>query len=190
MKNLLAVLVIVIATFSVQASAATLSWLGVSSSQVNIAQGIRDEGATTTGGLWGNASYQMRTASPFLGQSFVQDYWYFHADTDGQYKVAISTSTGDASWLRSIWSGGDQFFLGNNFIQNGNVWTATFNLLDNLYTFIAIEGQNGTGLTDKGLDHTYAISIERVAETPIPAAFWLFGSALAGMMGLKNRKSA
>lgn len=44
-----------------------------------------------------------------------------------------------------------------------------------------------SGLTDK--DASYGGSIA-VAQTPIPAAIWLFGSAAMGLMGMSRRKKA
>lgn len=48
---------------------------------------------------------------------------------------------------------------------------------------------SGSGLTANTTTLNYAIAGAVVAEVPVPAAAWLFGSALIGLAGVKRRKS-
>lgn len=56
-------------------------------------------------------------------------------------------------------------------------------------TISAIE-QSGSGLTANTTTIDFDIDGTQVSEVPVPAAAWLFGSALLGLGGLKRRKMA
>jgi hypothetical protein len=94
--------------------------------------------------------------------------WTF-AVTGGSMNVGIQL-TDIPSWLKSATFG-------------------SFDLLASNFTGVLAAGSYTINLIGKtvGANSSYSL---RVAETPIPAAVWLFGSALMGLVGVKRRQVA
>jgi hypothetical protein len=98
----------------------------------------------------------------------------------------------------NYWSSGQGTF---NIVTNLSTYSFTVDLLNITYGFFGFHATNGehiiafnnggdpnqlaTGFTDVQLGNTASVSA-----VPVPAAVWLFGSALTGLVGIGKRKKA
>jgi hypothetical protein len=103
----------------------------------------------------------------------VNDHWAFHLDNAGQILLGVTAQP--EGWLTSVlFSGGALDFV-NNLIND--TWSFHGILAAGDYTI------DLSGISPRG--GKYNIQVQ----TPIPAALWLFGSALLGLTGISRRKS-
>ncbi len=165
MKKLLVVLSLAMAAFSFQASAATLNWVstpvGATAIQVN------------PGSLYGARN---PAGNPVLPGSLVDDNWTFMLSAFSQVQVGVSSLPGLASWLTAELLDSTNALVASIGV-NGAIWRDVLGAGE--YT-LHLFGTAPLG------QPSYALSVE----TPIPAAVWLFGSALMGLTGLSRRKKA
>lgn len=157
MKKLLVVLGLVMAAISMQAGAATLSWVSTPAG-----------GTATQPDAWNLFGDKQTIAK----NTAVSDDWTFNVN--GSSNVLISAS-------------------------NVPAWVTAFTLdgVDILVDAFSPAGFISALLTGDHVIHVEGITSSKLysgyqftVTTPIPAAVWLFGSALLGMMGVTRRKKA
>jgi len=85
---------------------------------------------------------------------------------------------------------GDPDKLGKfSYIQLIDYWSATERDTDRAWGFGFASGHQGaTGKDIRGVLHAFAVRDSDVNSVPIPAAVWLFGSGLLGLVGIARRK--
>jgi len=78
-------------------------------------------------------------------------------------------------------------------VGNGDSFLAALLAKPGMY-FVSVGKGSGNAGIAKGQNYTLHISLQRhtnpALATPIPAAVWLFGSALAGLVGIGRRKNS
>ena len=106
-----------------------------------------------------------------------------------QLTTQFSTNLGEASGSSITASHNDSYNLFTN-VQSYVYWSGseyapapTF-----AWYFFTINGTQNFYLKDDQY-HAWAVRPGDVAAVPVPGAFWLFGSAMVGLMGLKRRKN-
>ncbi len=109
------------------------------------------------------------------------------SDVTTGFNITIDGQTKDIlfPWSWSSIKSGDSLVV-------GNAAPITFGLLNNeLLTITGLEvGKLTGGVGDKLQGDVYAnFSVSQVSQVPVPAAVWLFGSGLMGLLGF-NRKRA
>ncbi len=123
----------------------------------------------------------------FTGTNFLQialgnDTATF-APTIGQnvdYTITNSSDIGFPTNNSATLFGSDLFLLGMRDTENSNTWFDP--------DAIVCNSQNGTcSVSWTGLSTELIVDIQPV---PVPAALWLFGSGLLGLVGLARRKAA
>ncbi|CAG7857757.1 hypothetical protein MCAMS1_02697 [biofilm metagenome] len=160
MKKLLVVMGLVMAAFSFQVSAASLSWNSTPA------------GSSTAGSV---PQALFGSVGGLDKGIVVNDVWSFNLDSSSLIQIGITSLP---SWLTSVtFSGGALTQISGN--PFGDIWTFSGVLAAGNYDLQLI----GKTLTD-------ASGYQLRVETPIPAAIWLFGSALMGLTGLSRRKQA
>lgn len=162
MKKILVVVSFMLAAFSFQANAATLTW----NSPIPSGASTSGSGTETLIGSVGG-----------LDAGILVDHtWSFNLSETSLVNIAI---TSVPTWLQSLTFSGGAMIEFSGFDPLAHLWQFTGVLAAGDYSF-HLEGitQASSG---------YQI---RVAETPIPAAVWLFGSAFMGLTGLTRRKIA
>jgi hypothetical protein len=82
--------------------------------------------------------------------------------------------------------GGDNSVVGWAWAWNGD---SAWNVYDNIGSTAGVQNAGSAGAVDLGI-WAYQSGTVPVAQTPIPAAVWLFGSALTGLFGFGKRKKA
>lgn len=187
MKKLLVVLSLAISAFSYQASAGTLAWQDQTSEQYQVSSSEHNSASTPTGGLSADASFKIKTGG------YIGDLWSYSNDSIENVIVNVySTSIAD-DFLVSVqlWDETFNWFGDLTEVEN-NHWQMLASLSANTLNYIYLFGGNDSAFNDSALgDHGYTISIEpQIAQTPIPAAIWLFGSAFMGLAGVSRRKLA
>lgn len=156
---------------------------------------IFDDGASTTDGLmtWANANAW--AASLTVGGL-----------TDWRLPTALnSDGTGPCTGLNctesevghlahnelggGILSGDPDLVLFSNLpTVNGDYWLATESNLNTAFLFNVFVGGQGTGLKSND-EFAWAVRSGDVSTVPVPAAVWLFGSGLAGLISMSRRKA-
>lgn len=95
------------------------------------------------------------------------------------------SSLGEAIWTASMSSVGDTLFYSFIFDQSEWLATGTPGYETNGFYTLVIGAHGGTGSVDDAVVYDVLVTTSPV---PVPGAVWLFGSALAGFLGLKRRK--
>jgi hypothetical protein len=149
----------------------------------------------TTSALTGNASFSPYAAqwsvfgSPTGTTSYTTDN-YSLASTGSSYNAGTRTLTVNgtvANTSATYTCSGATFFCGGNLPAYALTLTLTF-------TDASLQAFNGSLLATNddgaGSSYSYAWSFNgETPEVPVPAAFWLFGSGLAGLAGFaRSRK--
>ncbi len=164
MKKVLVIFGLLMAAFSFQTSAATLSWVGNS----------------------GTVSPQTSGSSPFslFGEdgginknSLINADWTFNLSSASTVFINISSLKVKPTWLSNVTLNGN--VIPQNVAADVGSWLFQGFLAagDHTIHLGGIANGNNSG---------YQMNVQ----TPIPAAVWLFGSALMGMMGISRRKKA
>jgi len=164
MKKLLVVLSLAMASFSFSASAATLSWGAISGTSA-----LQQHGGTGQE-LFGSEIGLAKNVS-------VNATWKFTLDALSGITVNVSSLKVNPTWLTTVTL--DNIAL----TQIGSVVNGAW-----LFEGVLGAGEhiiNLVGITN-GKNSGYQLNVE----TPIPAAIWLFGSALMGLTGISRRKNA
>ncbi len=161
MKKLVVVLSLAMAAFSFQASAATLDLGTINSS--------KDFGNTVSG-------------------SFVDTFTFFVPSNNG---VGVSATNVGIKFNKQIWGLISDFSATLNGIALNLTSTAVSNgIFQTLFTSTSGSAAGSHTLVFTGTGNGSYGGAIAVAQTPIPAAIWLFGSALAGLTGMSRRKKA
>ncbi|MEQ1560275.1 MAG: hypothetical protein ABL933_15235 [Methyloglobulus sp.] len=159
MKKLLVVVGLLLAAFSFQAGAATITLDGAGTGSGFFGQTVK--GAFTTD--WEFTVAPNGGGSAHLGNTYIKGKGSivdFAATLDG---IAFAPEFDDGANELHL-----PFFAA---------------LTPGLHHLIV----SGTGIVGKTASYSGTLI---VAQTPIPAAVWLFGSALVGLVGAKRRKAA
>ncbi|WP_101756934.1 VPLPA-CTERM sorting domain-containing protein [Oceanicoccus sp. KOV_DT_Chl] len=111
--------------------------------------------------------------------------------------AGISLYLGEVTELELLYSGFDHAgnFANNTLLATTNTFFPTAgnsaSLLDILLTqngvyTIAVGGEAGFSI---GSTYDYTLNLSQVNEVPVPAAAWLFGSALLGLVGAGRKRA-
>lgn len=172
MKKLLVVLGLALAAFSFQASAAQLTLK-------NVFEVI--PGNTIGGSVFAPLS-TTGTDSVVAGEAVAgtfTSWWRFGSDTNGLGEVIVSTNPKVISFVTNVW------------VNGINILTTASGALDDVFnlSFLSTDIIDiiVTGSTKTGQQALLDVSVSSV---PVPAAVWLFGSALMGLTGISRRKGA
>ena len=164
MKKLLVVLSLAMAAFSFQASAASLTWGNISGTSGNSNFG------GTTQALFGSESGLDKNVA-------VSASWEFLLDASSQIIINVSSLVVTPTWLTSV-------------TLNGVALTQNVGPTVGSWIFQGVLGAGSHTITLDGLTNGKNSGYQLNVQTPIPAAVWLFGSALMGLTGISRRKSA
>ena len=93
--------------------------------------------------------------------------------------TATTLSAGTNYWL-SIF---------NNTSTDDDVWSWQYAVLPGAGNSVRSSNQ-GTSWFANATEHTFQLDDASVAPVPVPAAVWLMGSALMGLVGFRRKKSA
>jgi hypothetical protein len=164
MKKLLVVLSLAMASFSFSASAATLSWGTISGTSA-----LQQHG--------GNGQELFGSEIGLAKNVNVNATWKFTLDALSGIIVNISSLKVNPTWLTTVTL--DNIALTQIGTPANGAW---------LFEGVLGAGEhiiNLAGITN-GTNSGYQLNVE----TPIPAAIWLFGSALMGLTGISRRIKA
>jgi hypothetical protein len=164
MKKLLVVLSLAMAAFSFQASAASLSWGAISGTSANATSG----GAGQS--IFGNESGLKKNVT-------VSASWEFLLDASSQILINVSSLVVTPTWLTTV-------------ELDGTALTQLGGITNGAWIFDGVLGAGSHTITLGGLTNGANSGYQLNVQTPIPAAVWLFGSALMGLTGISRRKSA
>lgn len=172
--------IILFSLFAIQVQAATLNWdkagSGIESSGFR-SQETEPDRQTLTGGIDFNAV-----------QGPITDTWAFTLSGAGAAGIAVSSIviefTNDQMDVGSITLDGNPFSADNGTV---NIWTSNATLNDGVH-FVTL---NGINVLDEAAQYDIKISVvgDDVSQVPVPAAVWMFGSGLIGLVGFSRRKS-
>ncbi len=109
--------------------------------------------------------------------------------TIDQLATQFSTNLGEASGQSIADSHNDSYNLFTN-LQSYMYWSGSEYAPGpvNAWLFNTYGGPQGVNVKNLQL-YAWAVRPGDVAAVPVPGAFWLFGSAMVGLMGLKRRGS-
>jgi hypothetical protein len=164
MKKLLVVLSLVLASFSFQASAATLTWGAISGTSTNATSG-------------GDASSLFGSESGLRKGTVVNASWEFILDVSNLVTINISSLKVNPTWLTYV-------------KLDGVAIPQIGGPLNGAWLFDSILSAGSHVITLGGTTNGPSSGYQLNVQTPIPAAIWLFGSALMGLTGLSRRKTA
>ena len=110
--------------------------------------------------------------------------------TQAQLSTQFSTNLGEAAGSSITASHNDSYNLLTN-VQSYAYWSGSQYAPypdDVAWFFDTTDGYQFNDVKNAQY-HAWAVRPGDVAAVPVPGAFWLFGSALVGLMGLKRRKN-
>jgi hypothetical protein len=128
------------------------------------------------------------------GNATTNEFGWYEIDNKGVAGTMHTIFAGSASdGAKATFTPSDNygFYLKTN--SNGTFRTQSVQGNDSGNQHFALfQGSNGywLGMEDlvlSGSDKDYNDMIVKITPTPIPAAFWLFGSALAGLIGMRKK---
>jgi hypothetical protein len=172
--------IILFTLFSIQVQAATLNWNKAGSTIESSgfrSQETEPDKQTLTGGIDFNAV-----------QGPVTDTWAFTLSGASAAGIAVSSLviefTNDQMDVGSITLDGNLFTADNGTV---NIWTSNATLDDGVH-FVTL---NGVNVLDEAAQYDIKISVvgDGVSAVPVPAAVWMFGSGLIGLVSFSRRKS-
>ena len=109
--------------------------------------------------------------------------------TIDQLATQFSTNLGEASGQSIADSHNDSYNLFTN-LQSYVYWSGSEYAPYPYYAWVFNTYDGYQNITFKDLQlYAWAVRPGDVAAVPVPGAFWLFGSAMVGLMGLKRRGS-
>jgi hypothetical protein len=106
------------------------------------------------------------------GHDASADVWTFSLDGLSRIVIEVSSIPVSSPWLTGVSLNGDAFAT----VNGGWVFDSVLAAGEYTIELFGLAPRNGG----------YQLSVE----TPIPAAVWLFGSALMGLVGAARRKTA
>jgi hypothetical protein len=172
--------IILFTLFSIQVQAATLNWNKAGSiieSSGFRSQETEPDKQTLTGGIDFNAA-----------QGPITDTWAFTLNGANAAGIAVSSLviefTNDQMDVGSITLDGNLFTADNGTV---NLWTSNATLDDGVH-FVTL---NGINVLDEAAQYDIKISVvgDGLSAVPVPAAVWMFGSGLIGLVSFSRRKS-
>ncbi|KJV05827.1 hypothetical protein [Methylocucumis oryzae] len=169
MKNVLALFVLVFSFFAVnQVSAATISLID------------NQDGSSVSG--WPDVSDSTKVKKDSSGQVS----WLLSSDL-ATYVLSLSSGSSTATNVDINWV--KVFDSGNNLVAS--TAAAGFNSQLSLTFYLSLVSQPFKVVVDytAGLQGSLHAVTLTVAQTPVPAAIWLFGSALLGLVSVSRRKA-
>ncbi len=110
------------------------------------------------------------------GSGVASDYSETSSSCTGTGSIASNTVCGTASQVDPDWEG-----LTLSFVFSGD--------LSSFSGSIVGTSQSGTSLAANTTDFNYTIAGTELTPVPVPAAAWLFGSALLGLAGVGRRRA-
>ena len=123
----------------------------------------------------------------------LSDYGYSGGDTmNFEFDMkADGSNAGETGIKVESWSSATDFIAGSEIQRDIDVANTDWNTYSHSYTLAAnathfkvvLVGTNTGG--EVGFDN---VKIDNVSAVPVPAAAWLFGSALAGLTAIRRRK--
>ncbi|MEI6336129.1 MAG: DUF1566 domain-containing protein [Methylococcaceae bacterium] len=140
-----------------------------------------------------NGTMNWSTAVAWANNLNYAGYTDWVLPTIDQLTTQFSTNLGKAAGVPIISShNGDYNLFTNiqsyNYSQSYNYWSGSVFAPNSIFAWYF-----GTGLDGSYIDYKFrplyawAVRPGDVAAVPVPGAFWLFSSALVGLMGLKRR---
>lgn len=189
MKKLWVVLGLAMTALSLQVNAASLSLFHTY--HVGDYTNFKIESSVNSGALTGSSSFDLLdgTKPSSYKDTFGYGLWGIQTGDNGNVIIDV-IAKGASSWIT------DSAFRS----VSSSVWTKLTHVAQDHWQFVGDLGANTKnyinlfGALTPG-SYGYSISVKpnyvqnAPVETPIPAAVWLFGSALLGMFGVARRKS-
>ncbi|KGK42905.1 hypothetical protein LH51_04045 [Nitrincola sp. A-D6] len=114
--------------------------------------------------------------------------WQLSSDVDASFSLGVNATgtSGMSSWTVSILnSGGDLLTSGSL----GSVFAGLMISAGDTLTAVIAGAMSFNPFASKSFTTSLALSNIQIAETPLPAAVWLFGSVLMGGLALRRRKA-
>ncbi len=181
MKKLLHIILFTL--FSIQAQAASLTW-DIENSDINSigfkSQVNEPDRQSLTGGIDFSREH---------GPSTI-DTWAFNLSGAGEGGISVDSIiiefTNTQMDIGSITLDGNAFSADNGEVTN--IWSAGATLNDGLH-FVVL---NDINVLDEAAQYDIKVSLGEggsVSAVPVPAAAWMFGSGLIGLVGFSRRKS-
>lgn len=171
-------------TLSAGASAASFDFTGSSTSGIASSDGAITVNLSTPSGSVTTGSSGVGVKDGFLNLAGIQK--------NETLRLDFSVATDIGSLLLTGWEGPDRLTLNYNggvvdINDDHNGWSSNETYAINLtgVTFLTLTG-NSTGTVTR-LSGLQNVSVTP-SEVPVPAAAWLFGSALVGLGSLARRK--
>jgi hypothetical protein len=121
-------------------------------------------------GTTGPASIS-QAINTIAGQTYSVSFWLANDDYSG------------SSYFKALWNGAPVTATPD--LQN--LVNTAFNYTEFTYTAIGTGGLTTLAFNFQNDNSIYHLTDVDAAATPIPAAVWLFGSGLMGLMGLKRK---
>ena len=130
-------------------------------------------------GIFGGGGSTFATAPMFWGSS----------TEAGDAAIAILNALGSVDWTTTSMS--DGFVIPYNVYQGDGLTPGSDSISNTYDVYTALEDDErawGSTLTDTTVWSNRPIASFSVTTVPIPAAVWLFGSGLLGLIGVARRK--
>lgn len=183
MKKMLLALVLMLASFAVSAASISIGNPTVSPGNFYIGS----PGYTNT-----TLTDTLRTDTIQSGYAIfggpLSTSWELSSDVDASFSLGVSGTgtSGMASWTVSILnSGGDLLTSGSL----GSVFESLMISAGDTLTAVIAGTISSNIFASKSFSASLALSSIQIAETPLPAAIWLFGSVLLGGLAMRRRKA-
>ncbi|QEW06234.1 hypothetical protein [Nitrincola iocasae] len=183
MKKMLLALVLMLASFAVSAASISIGNPTVSPGNFYIGS----PGYTNT-----TLTDTLRTDTIQSGYAILggqlSTSWALSSDVDASFSLGVSGTgtSGMASWTVSILnSGGDLLTSGSL----GSVFESLMISAGDTLTAVIAGTISSNIFASKSFSASLALSSIQIAETPLPAAIWLFGSVLLGGLAMRRRKA-
>ncbi|WP_417585094.1 hypothetical protein [Nitrincola sp.] len=183
MKKLLLGLFLMVASFAVSAASISIGNPTVSPGNFYIGS----PGYTNTALTDTLRTDTIQSGYAILGGQ-LSTSWELSSDVDASFSLGVSGvgTSGMASWTVSILSSG------GDLLTSGSLGSVFENLMisagDTLTAVIA--GTISSNIfASKSFSASLSLSSIQIAETPLPAAIWLFGSVLLGGLAMRRRKA-
>jgi len=130
---------------------------------------VPDNGCTNSDGSPRTDSRGFDCTGSEMGHLFYDEF--------GATRLTSVLSTGDSTELAKFTNVQSNSYWSGSEFDSSNAWGFNFGL-----------GGQGTGGKDFSSTFAWAVRSGDVSAVPVPAAVWLFGSGLIGLLGMARRK--